>query len=261
MADGDSASGMNLGGGVNGVDSKDGDADKQENAEGPTPQNNQGSHHGGDQGWSNYEQAWGQPQWDDSWWYNDSYGWNTVGGINAILPNWAHSNGNGGSPWQGPNSSRYPDGSQYGYSCLVTDGKDEPVAPESKRRRPVDKKRVKFTDPSHKGCCKGKLSVCNVDTKGDDEFEWVEEEAIVDSGTVDNLGGPEHVDSEDVVQTDFSRKGGKYLAASDDPIKNIGQGAMDAQDANGMPLNSPCKWGIECVGSYSLLGEREKLET
>ena len=231
MADGDSQ-GMNLGGGVNGVDSKDGD-DQQDQQDDNSNQQ-AGPQHGGDNGW-------GQPTWDDSWWYNDSIGWTTAGGANAVIPGWAYNQQ--GSAW--PDAR---DGSMFGFSALVTDGRDQPVAPECKRRMPIhkiaacpnqqkDNRKVHFRKTGKGSAAKDSSRVLSVDKTEQDEFEWVEEEAIVDSGTVDNLGGPEHVDFEDVKETDFSKQGGRYLAASDDVIKNIGQGSMDAQDANGMPLN------------------------
>ena len=136
----------------------------------------------------------------------------------------------------------------FGFASLVTTGQDKPVAPECKRRKPMEHTigccprnkpdgRGKFRSTDKGSAAKDVPRVLNVEKSGKDEFEWVEEEAIVDSGTVDNLGGPDHVDVEDIKETDFSKQGGKYLAASDDVIKNIGQGSMDAQDSNGMPLN------------------------
>ena len=232
MADEDSQ-GMNLGGGVNGVDSKDGEDQPSQQNDNSNQQ--AGPQHGGDNGWN-------QPVWDDSWWYNDSIGWTTAGGANAVIPGWAYNQPS--SSWADAR-----DGSMFGFASLVTDGRDRPVAPECKRRKPIghsmdvcpsqkkDNGKVKFRTTGKGNAAKDSSRVLSVDKTNMDEFEWVEEEAIVDSGTVDNLGGPEHVDVEDVKETDFSKQGGRRLAASDDVIKNIGQGSMDAQDANGMPLN------------------------
>ena len=48
------------------------------------------------------------------------------------------------------------------------------------------------------------------------EFKWVKVNAVMDSGAVETMCGKEHLDEEDVTETESSKKGMRYMAADGD---------------------------------------------
>ena len=90
----------------------------------------------------------------------------------------------------------------------------------------IDKKRVKDT-------C---LGSCNAVETGA-EYEWVREEAVMDSGTVETICGPDHVDSEDIKETPLSKAKRGYWAANGTKIVNIGQAEPQMRTDRGEGMN------------------------
>ena len=72
---------------------------------------------------------------------------------------------------------------------------------------------------------------------GQNEFEWVKEEAIMDSGAFDSFVGMKHVDCEDIKETEASKNEEKYWTACDGSIKNKGEVSIKAQSEEGIPVN------------------------
>ena len=75
------------------------------------------------------------------------------------------------------------------------------------------------------------------------EWEWVREKAIVDSGTIDTVGGPMHVAKEAIRATIASKKGLNYTSASGHTIKNLGEGDVHARSDEGIPIDMTTQVG------------------
>ena len=73
-------------------------------------------------------------------------------------------------------------------------------------------------------------------TKSKTEDEWVKIEAVVDSGAVETMAGPAHVNRENRRETKSSREGVTYKAANGGSIKNIGEGDVKGKSSEGMPV-------------------------
>jgi len=56
-----------------------------------------------------------------------------------------------------------------------------------------------------------------------DEFEWMEIDAILDSGAVDTIAPKEMIKGNKIRQTDISKRNGKYSSADGGIIQNIGE--------------------------------------
>ena len=84
-------------------------------------------------------------------------------------------------------------------------------------------------------------NICGV--AGEEEHEWVEEEGIVDSGCVENMCGPMHVDEEDIQETVLSKKGKSYWTADGGKVTNKGQVAMTAKSEDGVTVKNTTQVG------------------
>ena len=67
--------------------------------------------------------------------------------------------------------------------------------------------------------------------------------AIVDSGAIDTVCGPAHMDQEDIMETEASKRGMKYCAANGGHIKNMGEGDVKAKSMEGIPLEMKAQVG------------------
>ena len=83
----------------------------------------------------------------------------------------------------------------------------------------------------------GQHHIMNVDKKSGNEYEWVRENAIVDSGTIDTVSGLKHIEKGRLKETIASKKGMNWTAASGDSIKNMGEGAIQGRSNEGIPVD------------------------
>jgi hypothetical protein len=74
-------------------------------------------------------------------------------------------------------------------------------------------------------------------TVKEEEFEWIKEDAIMDSGTVDTMVGENHVDKEDIRETTASKRGMAYLGAGQERIINKGEALVSAKSESGMAVS------------------------
>ena len=71
--------------------------------------------------------------------------------------------------------------------------------------------------------------VLNVKFEDKQEFEWVKQDLIIDSGTVDSIAGKKHVDPNRITETRASKAGIKYNSADGGVIKNLGEAPVEAR--------------------------------
>ena len=70
-----------------------------------------------------------------------------------------------------------------------------------------------------------------------EEYEWVQEKAIVDSGTVDTVCGPQHIGKGAIRETEASKRGANWTAAGGGKVKNLGEGDVSGKSAEGIPVS------------------------
>ena len=78
---------------------------------------------------------------------------------------------------------------------------------------------------------------------GDDKYEWIKEEAVLDSGCMDILGPKRLVNPKNLRPTALSQQGKGYTAADQGAIKNLGEGDLEAVSETGMGLNCTAQIG------------------
>jgi len=80
--------------------------------------------------------------------------------------------------------------------------------------------------------------------KDGDDFEWVELEAIMDSGAVETLCGKQHVEEESGIrETEASRAEMNYFAANGSPIRNLGESDVKGESDEGIPVSFTAQVG------------------
>jgi len=69
-----------------------------------------------------------------------------------------------------------------------------------------------------------------------DEEDWIEIDAIVDSGAVDTIAPKAMVEGLNIRQTEISKRNGKYAAADGGVIQNLGECVMEGFGEDGTPM-------------------------
>ena len=59
----------------------------------------------------------------------------------------------------------------------------------------------------------------------------------MDSGAVDTMAGPKHVDAEDIRETEASKRKVRYTSADGGTIENMGEVNIEAESMEGMPVD------------------------
>ena len=75
----------------------------------------------------------------------------------------------------------------------------------------------------------------NIDKQ--EEFEWVQEEGIMESGAFDSFAGIGHIDPEDIRETSASRNAEKYWTACAGTVTNKGEVSMETKSQEGIPVD------------------------
>ena len=85
--------------------------------------------------------------------------------------------------------------------------------------------------------------MCGINSVVNEEFEWVQEESILDSGAFDSFIGMKHVDGEDIKQTHASKNKEKYWTACEGSIQNEGEALINAKSNEGIPIKMKVQVG------------------
>jgi len=99
----------------------------------------------------------------------------------------------------------------------------------------TSKKNVKFE--------RDKTEILNLSPKQDPNYEWVEVEAVMDSGSVVTIGNMDHIDRMSFKESPGSRAGVNYTAANGGTIKNIGEGDVIAMSEDGTEVKFKAQVG------------------
>jgi hypothetical protein len=92
-------------------------------------------------------------------------------------------------------------------------------------------------------CTKNQVMAINGTGEKAQEFKWVKVDAVMDSGAVETMCGKEHLDEEDIAETESSKKGMRYMAADGGFIKNVGEGDVQGKSEEGIPLKLKAQVG------------------
>ena len=69
-----------------------------------------------------------------------------------------------------------------------------------------------------------------------DEYEWVKENAIVDSGTIDTVSALKHIEKGKLRPTAASKGGMNWTAANGGAVKNLGEGDINGKSDEGITI-------------------------
>ena len=72
--------------------------------------------------------------------------------------------------------------------------------------------------------------------KGQDEYEWVNVDAVVDSGAIDTICPKDLIGGNVIRETEISRRKGKYTAANGGTITNEGESKLTGVAEDGTPI-------------------------
>jgi hypothetical protein len=78
------------------------------------------------------------------------------------------------------------------------------------------------------------------------EYEWEKLKVVTDSGTVDNLTSPDKMNWLELKETELSRRGMKYSAATGGGIRNIGERRAIGETIEGEGIGMTFQVGKEC---------------